>query len=147
MSALSKEELSVFKKSRIAFLFATGRRRGLDALIAEAKKLFDNQCISGHIVIPQDLSCFQPAAGIFDSKADVDQAKQIFLNAGRRALADRRSSWSQETLESRLLGYGNAGGINVFYYNVPTTTVTALWKRCNEPNYNWMALFPRRKRD
>src|ERR1035438_3634507 len=53
---LPKEKVQILKNSRIKFLFATGRRRGLDNLIATARKLFENDNIDGHIVIPQDVS-------------------------------------------------------------------------------------------
>lgn len=144
---LSKEKLRILKNSRIRFLFATGRRRGLDNLIATARKLFENDNIDGHIVIPQDVSCFQPASGVFGSRSLAQKAQEAFRAAGERALADKREAWGEEKTQSRLLGYGNSGGLNVFYYNVPTTTITALWKSADIAGANWMGLFPRRPRE
>jgi hypothetical protein len=144
---LSKEKLQILKSSKIRFLFATGRRSGLQNLLATARKLFQNDSIDGHIVIPQDVSCFQPASGVFGSTSLAQKAQEAFRAAGERALADKREAWGEKITQDRLLGYGNHGGLNVFYYNVPTTTVTALWKSAATPESNWMGLFPRRPRD
>lgn len=144
---LPKEKVQILKNSRIRFLFATGHRRGLEKLITTARILFENDKIDGHIVVPQDVSCFQPAAGIFGSRSLAQRALETFRVAGERALADKREAWGEEKTQSRLLGYGNHGGLNVFYYNVPTTTVTALWRSSKTPRASWMGLFPRRPRD
>ncbi|MGA3079812.1 MAG: HD domain-containing protein [Terracidiphilus sp.] len=144
---LPKEKVQILKNSRIRFLFATGRRRGLENLITKAKQLFENHNIDGHIVIPQDVSCFQPASGVFGSRSLAQKAQEAFRAAGERALADKREAWGEEKMQSRLLGYGNSGGLNVFYYNVPTTTITALWKSSEIPGSSWMGLFPRRPRE
>jgi len=144
---LLKDKVEMLKNSRIRFLFATGRRKGLEDLITTAKQLFKNDRIDGHIVIPQDVSCFQPASGIFSSRVTAEIAREAFRAAGERALADKRDAWTPEKMQSRLLGYGNHCGLNVFSYNVPTTTLTALWKSTDIPGANWMGLFPRRPRD
>jgi hypothetical protein len=147
VQALTKEKVQILKKSKIRFLFATGRRIGLKALIATAKELFENDDIDGHIVIPQDVSCFQPASGVFGSKSLAKKAQEALRAAGEKALADKREAWGEKKTQERLLGYGNHAGLNVFYYNVPTTTITALWKSAEIPGASWMALFPRRPRD
>jgi HD superfamily phosphohydrolase len=144
---LPKDKVQILKNSRIRFLFATGRRRGLEDLLATAKQLFENDNVDGHIAIPQDVSCFQPASGVFGSRVLAKEAREAFLVAGEKALADKREAWGEQKTQNRLLGYGNHGGLNVFYYNVPTTTITALWKSADTPGASWMALFPRRPRD
>jgi len=144
---LPTEKVQTLRNSKIRFLFATGNRRGLEKLIATAKQLLKNENIDGHIVIPHDVSCFQPAAGVFGSRSLAQKAQEAFRTAGEKALADKREAWGDEKTQGRLLGYGNHGGLNVFYYNVPTTTITALWKSADVPAASWMGLFPRRPRD
>jgi len=144
---LPKEKVQILKTSKIRFLFATGRRGGLEKLIVTARQLFENENINGHIVIPQEVSCFQPAAGVFGSRSLAQRAQEVFRVAGEKALADKCVAWGEMKTQSRLLGYGNHGGLNVFYYNVPTTTITALWKSSATPGASWMGLFPRRPRD
>jgi deoxynucleoside triphosphate triphosphohydrolase SAMHD1 len=147
VQALPDEKQQILKNSRIRFLFATGRRAGLKSLISAAREWLGNDNIDGHIVLPEDVSCFQPSAGIFGNKSLAERAVKAFRVAGALALSDRRKDWDERKLDGRLLGYGNHGGLNVFSYNVPTTTVTALWKSSNVPGQGWMGLFPRRPRN
>jgi hypothetical protein len=142
---LSAEKLDVLKKAKIYFLFVTGRREGLRLLSAAAKGLMGHHNVFGHVVAPDEISCFRAAAGIFGDEASAERAKRALEWAGRKALEDRKAMWGNQKIEDRLLGYGNPGGLNVFYYNVPTSTITALWQSCKESS--WMALFPRRRRE
>lgn len=144
---LPDEKLKILRNTRIKFLFATGRRSGLRALITSAKSLLKNSEIEGYVIVPEEMSCFQSSSGVFGAKSDTERAKEVFRAVGERALSDRRNGWPKRKFEDRLLGYGNSGGLNVFYYNVPTTTVTALWKSSNEAGASWMGLFPRRRRE
>ncbi|MGP0018508.1 MAG: HD domain-containing protein [Candidatus Sulfotelmatobacter sp.] len=147
VQTLPKNKLQIIKKATLKFLFVTGRRKGLEALLSMARDLCGHSRVEGHIIAPADLSCFQPAAGVFADTVTAQKAREAFVRAGRRALADKRELWKQEKLEGRLLGYGNFGGLTVFYYNVPTATVTALWKSSPVSSSEWLGLFPRRPRD
>lgn len=144
---LQKKKLQILTKATLKFLFVTGRRKGLEELLSTARDLCGHSSVEGHIIAPADLSCFQPAAGVFADTATAQKAREAFERAGRRALADKRELWKQEKLEDRLLGYGNFGGLTVFYYNVPTATLTALWKSSPVSGSEWLGLFPRRPRD
>lgn len=144
---LESIQLQILKKATLKFVFVTGRRQGLESLLSAAKEICGHTRVEGHIVVPDDLSCFQPAAGVFADSVIAAKAREAFKRAGMRALADKRDGWIQGKFDDRLLGYGNIGGLNVFYYNVPTATVTALWKSCNVVGSEWLALFPRRPRD
>jgi len=52
----------------------------------------------------------------------------------------REKSWVQE----RTLGYGNKGYLIVFPYNVPTQTLTLLWRAGKTRGWDWLPLLPRR---
>lgn len=144
---LPEEKLNVLKTSQIRLLFATGRRAGLRELISALKRLLSNPDIDGHVVVPEEISCFQAGSGFFANRSESQRAMSAFRSAGERALSDKRHEWPAAKFEARLLGYGNHGGLNVFYYNVPTSTVTALWRSSASSTNNWMALFPRRTRE
>jgi hypothetical protein len=105
--------------------------------------------VNGIIIDPADLSCFRPAARVFNEPAEADRAKSAFDEAGRVAIHDMagKRNWPPEKTDDRILGYGNAGGLTVFHYNVPTTTITALWSTSRSKEANWTALFPRRPRN
>ncbi len=135
------------RRCSIRFLFATGRRDGLDRLVKKAQELVGHSDVSGYIISPSDISCFRPAARVFADAASAERARQACEAAGRRALSDKKGVWPQVKIDDRLVGYGNAGGLSVFYYNVPTTTVTALWKGSADPQEPWRALFLRRPRE
>jgi hypothetical protein len=145
VTRLSPEAVERLRLCPIAFLFVTGQRRGLEELVTFAKDLLGHDKISGHIVAPVDAGCFEPSEGAFLNDEEANRAKQIFAKAGEQALADMLSTWGREKVDNRVLGYGNFGGLTVFHYNVPSSTLTALWKDCGQ-NPGWMALFHRRRR-
>lgn len=147
VNELPSESVSKLKRCPIRFLFATGRRQGLQNLVSLAKQLLETDDVTGHIVAPADLSCFRPSGRVFVDLDASDRAAKAFEIAGRKALHDRIGVWDAAKIADRTLGYGNAGGLTVFHYNVPTTTVTALWKRCTVEGHYWMPLFPRRPRE
>jgi HD superfamily phosphohydrolase len=146
---LSVESIQKLKGLPIFLVFATGFRSGLDKISERLKGLTENPNISGLIIDPSDLSCFRPAARVFADAAEAERARVAFSNAGRIAIYDKslKKDWSPEKLDDRILGYGNAGGLTVFHYNVPTTTVTALWSTSRSETAKWTALFPRRPRE
>lgn len=143
---LPSNKIEILRRAPIKFLFVTGQRKGLTGLIEFAKETLGNNQISGQVIYPQDGSCFRPTAGVFDSRASADKARDVFRRVGSLAVADKRAEWGDTKTDNRLLGYGNSGGLTVFYYNVPASTVTALWRSCTEVEPGWMALFPRRTR-
>jgi hypothetical protein len=147
-SLLSPDDIQRLRHVPIFLVFATGFRSGLDRIQVRLQELAGNPDVRGIVIDPADLSCFRPAARVFNEPADADRAAQAFRRAGELALHDRvaKSNWSRERTSDRILGYGNAGGLTVFHYNVPTTTVTALWSSSHSEEANWTALFPRRPR-
>lgn len=143
---LNSDVINNFKSCPITYLFATGQNSGKDKLIDFSKNILKSDNINGYIVAPEDISCFRMAANIFDNETSLNKAKIAFEKAGHRAVEDKSAVWGEAKTKDRLLGYGNAGRLTVFYYNVPTTTVTALWKRCAYYGKYWNALFSRRER-
>lgn len=143
---LDSDIIDNFKSCPVTYLFATGQSFGKDKLIDFSQDILESDNINGYIVAPEDISCFRMAANIFDNETSLNKAKIAFEKAGHRAVEDKSIVWGEEKTKDRLLGYGNAGRLTVFYYNVPTTTVTALWKRCAYNGKFWNALFSRRER-
>jgi deoxynucleoside triphosphate triphosphohydrolase SAMHD1 len=146
---LNPDELAKLTATPILLVFATGFRSGLARIQQRLAELTKNSEIHGLIIDPADLSCFRPAARVFSEPRDASRAEESFARAGRIAIFDRAlvRNWSAEKTNDRILGYGNAGGLTIFYYNVPTTTLTALWGSSRSETANWTALFPRRPRD
>jgi hypothetical protein len=149
VAPLAQEAIEKLRNIPIFLVFATGFRSGLTRISQRLTELTGNADIRGLIIDPGDLSCFRPAARVFGEPVQAARAEAAFANAGRIAIHDkaREKNWPLEKLDDRILGYGNSGGLTVFYYNVPTTTVTALWSTSHSEGATWTALFPRRPRE
>lgn len=143
---LPASKIEALRSVPVTFLFITGQRKGLTDLIEFAKRTLGNEQVSGYIIYPQDGSCFRAAAGVFDTPILAERARDVFRRAGSLAVADKRHEWGEEKTENRLLGYGNSGGLTVFYYNVPASTLTAIWRSSSSGGVGWWGLFPRRTR-
>jgi hypothetical protein len=143
VSAISPDTRDRLKKSELLVLFIAGRRAGLEAVCATARQLTGSD-LSGWIVRPEDIGCFRQAANVFANTEEAQRAKGVFERVGRLALSGEL--WDDSKVSSRLLGYGNNADLNVFFYNVPTSTLTALWKKCDADGRRWLPLFLRRKR-
>jgi HD superfamily phosphohydrolase len=141
---LEAEAVARMKQADVAFCYLTGRRSGLEKVLQVSEEYLGRRP-RGLVVVPTDLSCFDPAARVYETKEETEQATAIFSKAGKLALSDRRAEKSEAWIDERSLGYGNAGGLTVFFYNTPTTTLTALWKESSSDT-RWRALFPRRPR-
>jgi len=145
---LAPGDIEKLRDVPIFLVFATGFRKGLARIQQRLRQLTGNAHVHGLIIDPADLSCFRPAARVYSEPGEAGRARAAFANAGRIAIHDKAEEkhWSLEKIDDRILGYGNAGGLTVFHYNVPTTTVTALWSTSRSEGARWTALFPRRPR-
>lgn len=146
---LTPEQLARLTAVPILLVFATGFRSGLEKIRRRLADLTKNPHIDGLIIDPADLSCFRSAARVFSEPRDAKRAEEAFARVGKTAISERalKRKWSEQKITDRILGYGNAGGLTVFHYNVPTTTLAALWSSSRSESANWTALFPRRPRD
>jgi hypothetical protein len=147
---LNTQRLESLKRRRITITFALGRRSGLDLLRSYLAELglTNVQVLDPHEFVPETVPVLADASVIADEAAR-DDLRHFLESAARNALSPRLSrphrAWSNETLADRLLGYGNGCNLLVFYYNVPTVTLTALWI-AGEGNPGWRPLFPRREK-
>lgn len=140
---LSETALDRLTKCEVWCVFAAGRRAGLRNLLARIASLSGVRA-KGWIVQPRDLGCFRLAANVFERPEDATRAQLIFEDAGYRALLGE--AWDEQKRSTRLLGYGNNADLNVFFYNTPASTLTALWKKSTREDAPWLPLFARRKR-
>jgi hypothetical protein len=149
VAPLAPADIEKLRNIPIFLVFATGFRTGLTRISERLTKLTGNADIRGLIIDPGDLSCFRPASRVFSDPGEAERAEVAFMKVGRIAIHDKalKKHWPPEKIGERILGYGNAGGLTVFHYNVPTTTVTALWSTSHSEGGKWAALFPRRPRE
>ena len=121
------EAIERIRHCSIHFLFAAGRQSALRNLMDEARILFSENAVTGYLLSPRDVGCFEAAANVFQRADVAAQARNAFEAAGRTALGIKANEWTPEKTKSRLIGYGNAAGLTVFYYNIPASSLTALW--------------------
>jgi hypothetical protein len=139
-----ESSLDILRKSNVTFMFITGHRDGAQHVVEEARVLLNHSNVSSRVIVPSEFGCFQPAAKVFVDPEGARRAESIFSEKGTRALQDKKPAWTDEKIASRALGYGGKAGLIVFYYNVPSMTLTALWKECGLTDHRWMGLFIRR---
>jgi hypothetical protein len=152
VSPLSKQRREAFQRARIVVTFALARRSGLAKLRTLGKRhgLPNLTTLKPSEVIPEASSLLESDAIIRDK----DERKELkrFLQRETRKMLDCKLArpddrWTNEKLEDRLLGYGNGAHLLVFFYNVPTVTLTALWapeEASGAPDILWKPLFRRR---
>jgi hypothetical protein len=147
---LNTQRLENLKRRRITITFALGRRSGVELLRSYLDELglTNVQVLDPHELVAESSPVFTDASVIRDEAAR-DDLRVFLQTAARKALLPRLSRldrpWSPDKLADRVLGYGNGCNLLVFYYNVPTVTLTALWVGANGDG-GWRPLFPRREK-
>lgn len=142
---LDLQTIETLRSCDLSVCYVTGKSKGLQQVVETVSELSGKNC-RGLIVAPTDLSCFSAAARVYGTHDEAQRAQALFFRVGVQALEDRRADKSVEWITGNSLGYGNSGGLTAFYYNTPTTTLTALWKDNSTVATRWRALFPRRPR-
>lgn len=144
---LSSERMKTLQSLRVRLAFAVARTAGLTTL-AEAIKKFGLAACS--VTDPFEKvnevdDLFAANSKVLPNAIERDDLRDFLATKSRQLLASNltraTNPWSSEKLEQRLLGYGNSARLLVFFYNVPTVTLTPLWKGNDD---DWSALFPRR---
>jgi HD superfamily phosphohydrolase len=151
VSPLNKQRRKAFRRANIVMTFALARRTGLAKLERLGKRLGlpNLTTLKPSEIIPEASSLFKSNAIIRD-KNERKELKRFLQRETRKMmeykLARSDDRWTTQKLEERLLGYGNGAHLLVFFYNVPTVTLTALWAPEDAPGPDdlWKPLFRRR---
>jgi HD superfamily phosphohydrolase len=145
---LSDDLVKVFTNQEIALTFAAGMEAGRKMVrqFCDANGLAKLDTWPPAEPVPAVDPVFDNSQTIHDEaeRADLrvflqDKAREIFAPRQFRS----HKPWSPEKIENRLLGFDNACQRIVFFYNVPTVTLTALWEQADDPQV-WTPLFRRR---
>jgi len=145
---LDHKRREAFLAARVDLQFAMAQQEGLGAVtryLAE-HALGNIEIGPSYDLLKDDQGAFE-RPGLFRSAEEKNELKAFMQGKMRSILAEKMQRvsepWTLEKLERRLLGYGNLAHLLVFFYNVPTVTLTALWAEGEEPT-QWRPLFPRR---
>jgi HD superfamily phosphohydrolase len=134
-----------FDRTQISISFGLGMNEGLDSInqFVRRHNLNNVTVLAPATIAREDKGVFTQE-GLFKTLAEREDFQEFLREKALKVLEPKLARferpWSREKLENRLLGYGNTGQLLVFYYNVPTVTLTGLW----EVGDSWQPLFPRR---
>lgn len=142
---LGEEEVKRLRSSRISILACVATRQGCDFVQKQLEGMgLHVRAVSAFTLLDQNVGCFHPTSGIFLDSEQREEARQMCQEIGECLLLDK--NWTEQRRKEYALGYGNAQKLVVFFYNVPTTTLTILWKHGVYKALPWFPLFPRREK-
>ncbi|MCI0719160.1 MAG: hypothetical protein L0338_09345 [Acidobacteria bacterium] len=90
---------------------------------------------------------FDPASIAFEDEVRAE-AEGFFRRVGFEILEEyaRKKNWPESEWESKrakhAIGFGDDQLLVVYFYNVPTATVTLLWQQGSFNGKQWTPLFP-----
>lgn len=141
---LNKSRAAILKRSSIvvAFALVTPKgarkvRRAIKLLALNAKLASTYEVVSNNDELKDDKVVF---------RTDEEQeAFYVFIDKKTREMLQHKVDkdprrWNKKKVGERIYGYGNWAKLLVFFYNVPTVTLTLLWQSSPE----WTPLLPRR---
>lgn len=81
---------------------------------------------------------------IWNTPDEQREVREMFFEIGKDILRERaeRKKWSEGRTEASALGFGGDERLIVYQYNVPKSTLTALWERGMYRDNEWKPLFP-----
>jgi deoxynucleoside triphosphate triphosphohydrolase SAMHD1 len=142
---LDENGRALFRKSRLAFVYASGWKEGRRELVRALQQY--NVTAEVHIDVSDEALPSIHDVGIFLSEEDQTAFVSKCREIGRSLLFRPGDSKHDETwAEDRALGHGNKGLLIAFPYNTPAQTLTCLWLNGKYNNLPWQALLPRRKK-
>ena len=146
---LSSERVEKLRQRTILLTYAAARASGIDEMrrFAERHGLTNLRIREEPIeVIPEKSDILHTSVVIPDS-SERESLREFLCETAERILLHKTTRvgrpWTPTDLKDRLLGYGNGCHALVFFYNVPTITLTPLWQ--GDPTLgSWKPLFQRR---
>ena len=138
-SPLNKKQLEIFKKTPIRVCYAIQLAKSSNKVINEIREKYNLnlEVYSGKVDFNNYLD-FQ--SNTMESEEESKFAQKFIREISKPLYEDK--NWNDDTIYSRLLGYGNLGKLTVFYYNIPKSLVPVLWKSGEYNGKPWIPLFP-----
>jgi len=146
VTKLSEERLKLFRDRRIGVAFAAGLRDGIKSIRDFAERELPNLTIFDPAELIPDADSVFATKSVLHDDTEREALRQFLTAKGeellRAEMTREQDPWDEKKVKDRALGYGNAAHRIVFYYNVPTVTITALWRATDD--VDWKPLFARR---
>jgi hypothetical protein len=150
VTKLTDTQITRLKQLHMKLHVIVGTEEGKNYLTGYLQKLGYTVSITASRTLKRESdSCFvygSSHSGVFDSKEEMERAKQEFYKLGTMILLPRaqKEGWSTEQLETNCLGYGDWQLLLVFLHNTPTATLPIFWEHAYPDGREWLPLFPRR---
>jgi hypothetical protein len=147
---LSPERLGRLRERNIALAYAAGRASGITQMRSfAAHHDLKNVVVRDPVATVPEHSNLLETSVVIPDAAERGALREFLSRTSERILLPNttraKQPWTAATLKERLLGYGNGCHALVFFYNVPTITLTPLWH--GEPVAGgWKPLFQRRSK-
>jgi len=145
---LDEKRRAKLRETPISFAFAVATEDGLSQVknaastlgLAHASVLESSKILPTRDTLAEDKRIF--------SSVEEQEDFYEFMNARARAFHKPKTErpkdpWPEKRVEERLRGYGNTAARVVFFYNVPTMTLSILWDGV-EGKQGWKPLLRRR---
>jgi hypothetical protein len=136
---LTKEQFDVFKEIPIKVCYAIQLAEGSNKIINDIREKYkiNLEVYSGKVDFDNYLD-YQ--SNTMESENESKFAREFIREISEPLYEDK--NWNDETIYSRLLGYGNLGKLTVFYYNIPKSLIPVFWKAGQYNGKAWIPLFP-----
>ena len=141
---LSEGERAALRNRILGFVLAAGWTDGVRKLRALSNTLDLRTEMYAHIADGHLPNAF--SGGVFGPSGRRRDFQEECARIGRGVLTDKAESHGRDWAKERALGYGNRGLLIVFPYNVPTQTLTCLWKSGEVRGTPWFPLLRRREK-
>jgi HD superfamily phosphohydrolase len=142
---LDENERTLFRKSRLVFIYAAGWEEGR----TELTRALNQYGLQAEVHLGMSDAALPNIhdVSLFPSPADQTAFIEKCQDIGRNLLIEPEDlKHDEKWADERALGYGNKGLLIVFPYNTPSQTLTCLWKSGDYKGLPWQALLPRRKK-
>lgn len=149
VDTLTSSRRNRFDQTMVSISFGLGMRQGLSSVqnFLLRHELTTLEIIEPETIVSKNDGVFTKD-GLFRAPEERDDFRLFLAEKARGVLAEymirSERPWNKEKLDARLLGYGNTAQLLVFYYNVPTVTLTCFWASGDASG--WIPLFPRRSK-
>ncbi len=140
---LTAEDEARFRTAELHFRFAAAHSNGMESL----RELLVEQQLNASLEALHQVDRITLGSAV--TGTDYDELAGFLHEVGLSLLKSTKQcsdpeKWTDELCDERALGYSNMQLLVAAFYNVPTTTVTALWSPGFFRGVDWIPLVPRR---
>lgn len=139
---LTKEEIAHLRDKEICLVCCHGTYDGIRKINEFSQTQNLNLSVYCDRIAPRDIFANDYIPFLWSNAGNLEYWRERFQKLGEKLLANCPS---EDKRKRDALGWKNGRGLIVYAHNVPTTTLTFLWKGYSDLDGRWIALFHRRE--